>query len=169
MVSLPGRVNLKRSQKAEIRTIFSLILRVISRKLFRSLVIFTPNRVSSSATENPRFWIIFTSAAVGAIIGIMTDLSKLHFRPDTLPNSFRMDLAARSDSSSRRVRVVLSSARDSFFEVSRLDSHIKKEGGLALSTGNCCALIFLILVSSSSLKIRIWAQKLKVVGDITSP
>ena len=70
----------------------------------------------------------------------------------------------------RRVKVVLSSARPSFLEVSLHDSNLKTSGSGGLSRGAVGALgIGSMEGSSSILKIKICIQKLNVFGEILSP
>ena len=85
-------------------------------------------------------------------------------------NSSRAFLSELRHPNSKRVKVVQSSASPSFFEVSRLDSCLKKGGMLLLGRGPCGFLgIGLMDGSSSILKINVCIQKLKVKGDILSP
>jgi hypothetical protein len=72
---------------------------------------------------------------------------------------------------SKMVMVVLSSASDSFFPVSRRDSNMKKELFGALNRLFCGAgsITLCIRGSNSILNSKICSPKLKVLGDILSP
>ncbi len=66
---------------------------------------------------------------------------------------------------------MLSSARDSFFDVSPRDSCMKKELSLVGNIGGIWKFFHtpFMFLSSSILKMSIWSAKLKVLGEILSP
>ena len=103
--------------------------------LSRFLQIVRPRSLNESEIVKPRSWILALVMSSTGLVSIITVLSKLQTRPLTTEKSSRIVLILRRQSSLMRVKVVLSSARPSFFEVSLLDSNLKISGSRGFRMG----------------------------------
>jgi hypothetical protein len=119
---LPGRLSRNLSQKDISPLIFSWISSKTGSKGPKSFVMFKPSSLMLSHCTNPA---MSKSGVSGPILSTHV-LSKLQVRPLTFAKSSRILRRFWKFSVVCSMMVVLSSASDSFFPVSRADSHAKK-------------------------------------------